>query len=324
MGFNIYITKKIPPKGFELLKKECETVDYNRLDRGLTKDELIWSLKNRDGVISMLSDTFDKEVIEALPNLKGIANYAVGFNNIDLKSATENKIQVTNTPDVLTKTTAELAWALLFSVARRVVESDKFMRKAKWKGWSPMEYMGSDVSGKVLGIIGAGRIGSAMARMSSGFNMSIIYTAHHTNKELESITGARMVDLETLLKLSDYVSVHVPLTEETHHMITEKQLRMMKPSAYLINTARGAVIKEADLVNCLRDGVIAGAGLDVYEFEPKVTNGLAELDNVVICPHIGSATKETRSNMAVMAVENLLAVLRGHKAPNIVNPEACE
>jgi len=321
MGFNVYITKKIPPEGFELLKKECEIVDYNHLDRGLTKEELVWTLKNRDGVISMLSDTFDKEVIGSLPNLKVISNYAVGFNNIDLESATKRKISVTNTPDVLTNATAELSWSLLFAVARRVVESDKFMRKGKWKGWNPLQCLGSDVSGKTLGIIGAGRIGSAMARMSTGFNMRVLYTSHHPNEELEKQIDAKFVDLEALLKDSDYISIHVPLTNETQHMITEKELKMMKPSAYLINTSRGAVIKEADLVQCLKEEVIAGAGLDVYEFEPKVTEGLAELDNVVMCPHIGSATKETRAKMAMTAVENLISVLKGEKAPNIVNPE---
>lgn len=322
MSLNVFITRKIPEEGINLLKKFCQKVEVNPHDWPLTYDELLKESKGRDAMLTMLSDRMDARLIQGAANLKVIANYAVGYDNVDIKTATAQSIVVTNTPGVLTDSTADMAWALLFSVTRRIVEGDKLTRAGKFTGWAPMMLLGGDLVGKTLGIIGAGRIGTAMAMRSRGWNMRVLYmTQSRRNAVLEEMLGAKRVDLETLLKESDFISIHTPLSEKTKHLIGAKELSIMKRTAYLINTGRGAVIDEEVLVHALRNKQIAGAGLDVYEEEPKLKPGLAELDNIVLAPHLGSATVETRTKMSLMAAENIIAVLNRQKPPNCVNPE---
>jgi len=322
MSFNVFITRQIPEEGVNVLKKFCQTVEVNPYDRSLTYDELLKEVKGRDAILTMLSDRIDARLINEAKNLKVIANYAVGYDNIDIKAASTKGIAVTNTPGVLTDSTADMAWALLFSVARRIVEGDKLTRAGKFTGWAPMLLLGGDIIGKTLGIIGAGRIGTAMAVRSRGWCMRVLYTTQTSrNAVLEEMLGAKRVDLKTLLRESDFVSIHTPLSEKTKHVISANELSMMKKTAYLINTARGAVVDEVALVNALKNKQIAGAGLDVYEEEPKLKPGLAELDNVVLAPHLGSATVETRTKMSLMAAENIVAVLNNQKPNNCVNPE---
>ncbi len=324
MGWNVYVTRRIPRPGIDLLEESCDIVEINPEDRVLPKRELVDRIAGRDGVLCLLTDRIDREVLEAARGVKIFANYAVGYDNIDVEAATELGIMVTNTPGVLTDATADMAWALLFAIARRIVESDRFTRERKFKGWGPMLFLGGDITGRTLGIIGAGRIGTAMALKSRGFHMRVLYSDVARNEVLESALGAERADLGTLLRESDYISIHVPLTGETRHLIGERELGLMKETAYLINTSRGPVVDERALVRALREGEIAGAALDVYEDEPRLAPGLAELDNVVLTPHIASATVETREKMAVMAAENLLAGLRGERPPNLVNPEVLE
>lgn len=316
--FKVFVTRIIPQEGLEMLRKECH-VEVFPLDRPITREELLEAVKDKDGLLCLLSDRVDKEVMEAGRNLRVISNYAVGYDNIDIEEATKRGIIVTNTPGVLTEATAEMAWALLFSVSRRIVEGDRLVRSGGFKGWAPMLLLGSGASGKTLGIVGAGRIGQAMALKSRGFEMKVLYFARSRKETLERELGAEKAGLHNLLRESDFVSIHLPLTPETHHLIGAKELGLMKKTAYLINTARGPIIDEKALVKALRKGTIAGAGLDVYEEEPRLAPGLAGLDNVVLAPHLGSATTETRRNMAVMAAEDLLAVLKGERAKNVVN-----
>ena len=316
----IFITRKIPEEGFELLRKEHK-IEVNPHDRVLTKKEIIDGLRGKDGLICLLTDQIDAEIINSEPKLKMIANYAVGFNNIDIKAANARKIPVSNTPDVLTNATAEMAWALLFSASRRIVESDKFSREGKFKGWGPMLMLGQDISGKTLGLVGAGRIGTAFALKSKGFDMKVLYYNRSNNDTLENELKAKKVDLDTLLKESDFVSIHVPLVPETHHLISEKQLKMMKKTAILINTSRGPVIDEKALIKALNEKWIFGAGLDVYENEPIIPVELKKLDNVILMPHSASATFSSRSGMAIMAAKNMIAGLKGERPPNCVNPE---
>ena len=317
----VFVTQNIPQAGLDLLMKECE-VFVNKEDRVLSKGEIIERLKGMDGMVCLLTDAIDGEIMDAEPNLKVISNYAVGFNNIDVDAATERGIPVTNTPGVLTETTADFAWALLMAIARRVVEADKFTREGKFKGWRPQLLLGSDVYGKTIGIVGMGRIGQAMARRARGFGMKILYyDEYRPDPAVEKELGATYVPFDELLQKADYVSIHVPLMESTHHLISERELKMMKKTAYLINSARGPIVDEKALVKALQEKEIAGAGLDVFEDEPELAPGLAELDNVVIAPHIASATVETRSKMATMAAEGCLSVLKGDKPVNLVNEE---
>lgn len=320
MSFNVFVTRMIPEAGLQILRLECERVEVNPHDRPLTKAELIEAVRDRDGVLCLLTDIVDAEVLAAANAAKVFSNYAVGFDNIDVAEATRRGIMVTNTPGVLTDATAELAWALLFSIARRTVEADSFTRAGKFTGWSPTLLLGSAVTGKTLGIVGAGRVGTAMAMKSAGFAMKVLYTDPRPNRQLEEKLCAQRLALEELLRQSDFVSLHVTLTPETRHLIGKEELKLMKPSAYLINTSRGAVLDEKALVEALRASEIKGAGLDVYEDEPELAPGLRELDNVVLLPHLGSATDGTRSRMAVMAANNLLAALKGELPPNCVNP----
>jgi len=292
---------------------------YNRV---LTKDELMKEIKKIDGLLCLLTDTIDKEVLDEASDLKIISNYAVGYNNIDVEEATKRKIMVTNTPGVLTDTTADLTWALLMGIARRIVEADKFTREGKFKGWDPMLFLGSDVHHATLGIIGFGRIGKTVAKRAKGFEMKILYNdVQKAPKEVEKELGAEFVSLEKLLSTSDFVSIHTPLSPETHHLIGEKELRMMKKTSFLINVARGPIVDEKALVRALKENWIAGAALDVYENEPYLTPGLSELPNVIVVPHIGSASIATRTKMATMAATNLVAGLNGKVPPNLVNKE---
>ncbi len=307
MEKKIFVTGKIPEKGLKILKKDYKVEIFSK-DRPITKDEIIQYANDADAIITLLRDKIDKEVIDNLKNCKIIANYAVGYNNIDIKYANSKGIIVTNTPDILTETTAELAWALLFAVARRVVEADKFVREGKFKGWESDLFLGADVYGKTLGVIGSGRIATAFAEKAKAFNMKILYFSRHKNLKFESITGAEYCSLETLLKKSDFISLHIPLNDQSHHLLTKKEFDLMKNTAFIVNTARGAVIKEDDLLQALKDKIIAGAGLDVFEFEPKVTEGLKTLDNVVITPHIGSASTETRDKMSELVTHNIINV----------------
>jgi len=291
--------------------------------RSPPKEVIIEKVRNVDAVVSLLSDKIDAEVFDAAPELKIVAQMAVGFDNIDVKLATKRGICVTNTPEVLTETTADFAWALLMAVARRVVEADRCVRTGKWKvSWHPTMLLGRDVHGATIGIVGAGRIGSSVAKRAKGFKMKTLYYDVVPRPELEKELGAKNVDLDTLFQESDFISVHVPLTKQTYHMINEEKFRLMKKTAYLINNSRGSVIDEKALYRALKEEWIAGAGLDVFEREPtQLDNPLLKLENVVLAPHISSSSHETRSRMAEMVAENLIAFFEGTIPPNLVNRE---
>lgn len=321
--FKVFVTRRIPEEGLAPLRERYD-VEVNPEDRILTREELLAGVRRCDALLCLLTDRIDAEVMDANPGLRVISNYAVGYNNIDVDAATRRRIPVTNTPGVLTETTADMAWALMMAVARRVVEGDRWMRSGTWPGWGPLQLLGQDIYGKVLGIVGFGRIGQAAARRARGFQMQVIYYSRQRKPDAERELGAVYRPLDQLLQEADYVQLHVPLTPETHHLIGERELNLMKPTAYLINTSRGPVIDEQALVRALAAGRIAGAGLDVYEEEPKMAPGLAELDNVVLAPHLGSATRETRGRMAAMAAANLIAVLEGRRPPHLVNPAVYE
>jgi len=319
MGWNVFVTRMLPQPAIDLLQERCERVDINPDDRVLTREELLAGVKGRDAVLCLLTDTIDDEVFAAAgPQCKIFANYAVGFNNVDIEAAKKHGIRISNTPGVLTDATADMAWALLFAAARRVAESHNFMRTGQWQGWGPMQFLGQDITGSTLGVVGVGRIGHNFALKSAGFSMKVLYADMQSNEELENKLGAQKVELAELLKESDFVSIHVPLMPETIHLIGKDQLALMKPSAVLINTSRGPVVDEAALVDALREKSIAAAGLDVYEEEPRAAPGLLQLDNVVTCPHTASATVATRTKMALIAAENLLACLEGREPPNAV------
>lgn len=321
MAARIFVSRLLPPEALDLVRAHADA-EVNTDDRTLTKAELAARIRDKEGLVCLLTDTIDDGLLAEAPRLKVVSNVAVGYNNIDVAAATRRGVVVTNTPGVLTETTADFAWTLLLATARRVVEGDRYVRAGQFKEWGLMLLLGTDVHGKTLGIAGLGRIGKAVARRALGFGMRILYhdsaRAHPaTERELQ----ATFVDKPTLLRESDFLTLHVPLLPETRHYIGEPELRLMKPTAYLINASRGPVVHEAALVRALKEKWIAGAGLDVYEEEPKVHPGLIDLDNTVLVPHIASASRETRTLMARMAVENCLAVLEGKTPPNPVNPE---
>lgn len=318
---NIYVTRGIPEQTIDLLRQDYD-VSVNPDDRALTRDELLQQVKGRDAVISLLTDKIDGEVLDAAGRQCRIfANYAVGYDNFDLAAATQRGVILTNTPGVLDESTSTHTWALLLAAARRVGEAERYVRAGQWKGWGPMVFIGQDVDRKTLGIAGLGRIGSRVARKATGFDMRILYQDIKPNPEFERDTGATFVDKETLLRESDFLSLHLPLTPETRHYIGAAELAKMKPSAVLVNAARGALVDEKALVAALRDKVIWAAGLDVFEDEPALADGLAELDNVVVGPHIASATIETRLAMGKIAVDNIRNVLKGEKPITCVNPD---
>ena len=321
--FKIFVDHPLPGNALDKLGGKCE-VTINQKEK-LSKKELKEAIREADGFICLLTDKIDRNVINAGKKLKVISNYAVGVDNIDVKAATKKKIAVTNTPGVLTQAVAEHTFALLMAIARRISEADKFTRSNKYKGWKPNLLLGAELKGKTLGIIGMGRIGSVVSRIAKqGYEMNVVYYTEHRDEAGEKETGAQYVPFDEVLKQSDFVSIHVPLTEKTRHLIGEPQFAMMKRTAYLINTSRGPVVDENALVKALQSKTIAGAALDVFEFEPKLAPGLNKLDNAVLTPHIASATIEARTAMAEMAVENLLAILEGRKPLSIVNPEVLQ
>lgn len=318
----VYVTRHIPDIGINLLRAAGHTVDVSEKNGVLTKDELLSALgaKSYDAVVCLLTDTIDASVFDAVPTAKIFANYAVGFNNVDVAAANERGVTITNTPGVLTNSVAEFALALILAITKRVPESERFLRAGKYDGWGPELLLGMDLKGKTLGIVGAGRIGYEVARRAhNGFDMNIVYYDVKQLPELEKDFGATFrATVEEVLKEADVVSIHVPLLPETTHLMNAERLAMMKPGAYLINTSRGPVIDEVALVDALKRGVIRGAGLDVFENEPKLAPGLAELENVVITPHTASATDETRSVMSEMVATNVIAFLQGEVPANVV------
>ena len=311
------VTQILPDEVMEALRQRFRLI-AEPTTRSPTREELEEMLSRADAVLCTLADQIDKPLLAEAPNLKVIANYAVGFNNIEMDAARERGIVVTNTPDVLTDATADLTWALLLATARRVVESDTWLRTGEWSGWSPTQMLGADVTGKVLGIVGLGRIGQAVARRAAGFRMPVLYTAKRPCLASTESSDWAHVPLAALLEQADFVSIHVPLTDATRHLIGAPEFAMMKPTSILINTSRGAVVDEEMLVSVLQTRRIAGAGLDVYEREPILTAGLTELPNVVLLPHLGSATLNTRVQMGMICLENILAVFQGKPVPNRV------
>jgi glyoxylate reductase len=321
---DIFISRKTFDEVLARFDEAGLSYEHNDEDVALEQEELAQQLAASDAraLMCLLTDTIDATVMDAAPQLEIIANVAVGYNNVDVEAATERNIVVSNTPDVLTETTADLAFALLMAAARRLVEADIYMRQGRYEGWELFQpHLGLDIYGKTLGIVGMGRIGSAMARRGAlGFEMPILYYNSSPEEDVEQQLGAQRVELDELLEKSDFVSLHVPLTEETHHLIGERELNLMKPTAILVNTARGPIVDEAALAAALQNGTIAGAALDVFENEPEMHPDLPQLHkHVVLAPHIGSATVETRRRMSLMAAENVIAVLNGQPAPNAVN-----
>lgn len=296
-------------------------VDLYTGEAAIPPAELRARVADKDALVCLLTDAIDRSVIDSATRLKVIANVAVGYNNIDVAAATRRRIVVTNTPGVLTETTADFTWALLLATARRVAEADAFTRAGRFTEWGLMLLLGGDVYGKTLGILGLGRIGRAVARRAQGFGMRLLYHDAVRDADAERELGVVHRDKDTVLREADFVTLHVPLLAETRHYIAERELRLMKPTAYLVNAARGPVVHEAALVRALREGWIAGAGLDVFEEEPRVHPGLLECRNAVLAPHIASASRETRLRMAMMAVEDALAVLEGRRPAHPVNPE---
>ncbi|QQG46483.1 MAG: D-glycerate dehydrogenase [Candidatus Niyogibacteria bacterium] len=319
----VFVTRMIPEAGISKLKEAGHEVVVNPEDRVLDKSELITALKadKYDAVLCLLTDKIDGEVLDAAgKSAKIFANYAVGFDNIDLKAAEERGIMISNTPGVLTNTVAEHTFALMLAISHRVVEADKFTRAGKYDGWAPMMLLGNDLSGKTIGIVGLGRIGSRVAHHAvKGFDAKIIYNDIKRNGDFEREFGAIYKEkLEDLLREADYVSIHVPLLESTQHLINTERLSQMKPTAYLINTSRGPIVDETALAEALKNKTIRGAAIDVFEREPKLAPGLTELENVILTPHIASATEETRSAMSELAAENIIAALEGREPPDIV------
>lgn len=321
MAHKVLVSGRIPQVALEMLRRQCDVTMHDEI-RLISKEEMIEKIKDKDALLCLLSDNVDAAVINAAPQLKVIANYGAGFNNIDVKCATARKIPVTNTPAVSTNATADLTMGLIIAIARRLVEGDKLTRAGKFTGWAPLFHLGVEVSGKTLGIFGMGHIGQAVAKRARGFDMRIMYNSRHrlaADKEKE--LGATYVSLPDLIRQADFLSLHASYSPALHHVIDAAALASMKPTAFLISAARGAMVDEAALLTALRKKQIAGAALDVYEFEPKITAGLAELDNVILSPHLGNATVETRAAMAEMAARNILQALAGEKPVNCVNPE---
>ncbi|MEK7154267.1 MAG: D-glycerate dehydrogenase [Patescibacteria group bacterium] len=319
----IFITRPIPQVGVQKLKDKGYEVVVNEAakERAATLDELKEGAKGADAILSVLTDKITTEVMDAgLPTLKIVANFAVGFDNIDISTAKQRNIMVTNTPEVLTETVAEHTFALMMAIAHRIPEADRFARAGKFTAWGPELLLGTDLREKTLGIIGLGRIGSRVAYHAvKGFEMRVLYTDPKPNPDFEKEFGAIYVaSIDELLPQCDFVSLHVPLLEPTHHLINEERLKKMKTSAYLINTSRGPIIDEKALAQALKNGVIKGAALDVFEFEPEITPELKELDNIVLTPHIASATVKTRSKMAELAANNIIEALEGRTPPNLV------
>ena len=309
----VFITRKIPLIAKELLVKNGFTVKIFPHDRIITKEELLKNAKNADAIIALLTEKFDKEILDKLTNCKIIANYAVGFNNIDIDYAKSKKITITNTPSVLTDATAEIAASLVLACARRIPESDKFMREGKFKGWEPSLFKGVQLTGKTFGLVGCGRIGQATAKRIKGFGCKIIYYNRTKKSEFEKEVGAKKVSLDKVMRTADIVSIHLPLNQSTTQLLDKNKLDMLKANAIIVNTARGEIIDEKYLIKLLKKNKIHSAGFDVYENEPKVNPELLTLKNVVLLPHIGSGTIETRDEMAKLAANNVINVLKNKK-----------
>ena len=318
----VYVTRELPDRGLRIIKEKFETEVWREYSPP-PKEVIIEKAGSADALVTLLSDKIDSEVFEAAPSLKIVSQLAVGFDNIDLQEATKRGICVTNTPGVLTETTADFAWALLMAAARRVVEADKYIHTGKWKvGWHPSMLQGRDIYGSTLGIIGLGRIGVAIARRAQGFNMKVLYNDVFRRQDLEKEMNIKYMEVDDLLKQADFVTINVPLLKSTYHLIGEKKLKLMKKTAFLINNARGPVVDENALYKALKEGWIAGAGLDVFEQEPtSTTNPLLTLENLVVAPHISSGSYETRSKMSEMVAENLTAFFEGRTPPNLVNKD---
>lgn len=318
----VYITRAIPEIGIKMLTDKGYEVDINKENRPLTKAELISALKQKeyDAVLTLLTDNIDAEVMDSAPTVKIYANFAIGFNNFNVEEAKKRNIYLTNTPGGGADRVAEHTWALILALSCRIVEGDNYMRAGKYNGWDPMLLHGTKLAGKTLGILGSGRIGSDVAhRAKNGFDMNVVYYDVKRNEQLEKDFGAVFYNtVEDVLKVSDVVSIHVPLLDSTHHLINKERLAMMKPTSYLINTSRGPVIDEVALVEALKNGVIRGAGLDVFEFEPKLVDGLSLLPNVVLTPHIASGTEEARHDMATLSAQNIINSIEGVKPANLV------
>ncbi len=314
----VFISYRFPEAALARIKEKFD-VSVNQEERLLSKEELSARVADVDALVC-LGNRVDRDVIDAGKKLKIVANYGVGYNNIDAEYAAKKQVMVTNTPGVLTETTADLTWAILMAIARRIVEADRFTKSGRFAGFDPYRLLGTDVHGKTLGIVGLGRIGQAVAKRSLGFDMKVLYFAvRRKDQETEQRYGATYVALDTLLRESDFVTLHVPLMDSTHHLIGKDKLALMKPTAFLINASRGAVVDEQALVQVLKERKIAGAALDVYEKEPQLSPGLSELDNVVLIPHLGSATQQTRNAMAEIVANNVIAALQGEPPPNLVN-----
>ena len=311
MSRRVLVTREIPTAGLRLL----EDFDVTILsERPPERGELLEAAKGASGILATLTEQVDAELMQAAgEDLKVIANMAVGYDNVDLEAARERGVVITNTPEVLDETTADTAFMLLLAAARRLGEGERIVRSGRWEAWGPKMLIGPDVWGKTLGIVGFGRIGQAMARRARGFDMEVFYTARSRKEDAKNELGARYAELDELLQTSDFVSLHTPLTEETRHLIGAEELKKMKPESVLVNTSRGPIVDEGALADALAQGRIFAAGLDVYEEEPEVHPRLLELENVVLAPHIGSASIETRDKMATLAAENISAVLRGEK-----------
>jgi glyoxylate reductase len=329
----ILVTRKIPGNHLEKLNVNGNEVSVSEFDRPLTAAELVEKVKGMDAILSLLTDRIDGDLMDvAGPQLKMISNYAVGFDNVDVKAASDRGIVVTNTPsDEVNEAVAEHTWALLMALARRVVESDEFVRqegyftgKGGYKGWEPDLFIGPSVKGRTLGIIGLGRIGSMVATRAKGYNMTVLYNKHEPDPKAEVEMGIKFASMDELLSQSDFVSLHVPLTEQTRGMINKETLAKMKQGSYLINTARGPVVDESDLIEVLKSGKLAGAGLDVFESEPQISSELIAIPNVIMTPHIASATWEARNKMGEQAVSQILALATDQKPENLVNSEVWE
>ena len=316
----VFITRKLPNVAVERIAAQCE-VTMNPEDILLPVAQVVEASRNVEGIVAS-GTPVSAEVVEQAPHLRVVANVGVGYDKIDVAACTRRNILVTNTPGVVTGATADLAFTLLMAVARRLVEADHYVHEGHWRHWSWGCMWGTDLEGKTLGILGFGRIGQAVARRASGFSMRILYhSVDRPTPEREQELGAQYVDRETLLREADFLSIHVPLATDTNHLIGSAELALMKPTAFLINTSRGKVVEEAALVEALQSKRIAGAGLDVFEFEPQIHPALLAMSNVVVTPHMGTATRETRLAMAMTGADNLLAALTGQRPPNLVNPE---
>jgi glyoxylate reductase len=319
----VFVTRKIFDEAIKILEEQAIVEIFQSEIKPIPREYLLEKVKEAEGLLPLITDRIDSKVMDAGTKLKVISNYAVGYNNIDVDAATIRGIRVTNTPDILTDTTADLAFGLILAIARRIVEGDRFIRSLNWvHAWYPKMFVGSDVYDKTLGIVGLGRIGTTLAKRAQGFDMEIIYYDSLRYEEKEKIFGLKYVNFDDLLSQSDFISLHVPLIKNTHHLIGSEELKKMKHTAFLINTSRGPVVDQNALIEALEEGIIAGAALDVFEKEPIDLNSpLFKLNNVVLTPHIGSASIETRKKMAITAAKNLATVLKKEEPPNLVNPE---